>query len=218
MAGLIFGFSACGSKSDSRNPNPDSLIEDTMVSYPGRTFSYKDKFRDTQSKQVQAARAIGLATPPKDRQHASKMRDQLKLVKTNENYVVDFFLSLVSTAKVPIFEFVCGVSHPFPSYKFSLYSRYCVREYQPNAQCPFAGCNKCARKDDGGCGERLSSPTRSPPYIAFSYHSKYSICPADCRFLSRIRHRFLFFAPWRTASISDKAASAGTPACACPCS
>jgi hypothetical protein len=60
-----------------------------MVSYPGRTFSYKDKFRDSQSKQVQAARAIGLATPPKDRQHASKMRNQLKLVKTNENYVVD---------------------------------------------------------------------------------------------------------------------------------
>ena len=89
MAGLIFGFSACGSKSDSRNPNPDSLIEDTMVSYPGRTFSYKDKFRDTQAKQVQAAQAIGLKTPPQNRQEAARMRSQLKYIKTNDNYIVD---------------------------------------------------------------------------------------------------------------------------------
>lgn len=96
MAGLIFVFHSCRTKShDSQEGKTvetsaiSEPIEDTMVSYPGRTFSYKDKFRDAQSKQVQAARAIGLATPPKDRQHASKMRDQLKLVKTNENYVVD---------------------------------------------------------------------------------------------------------------------------------
>ena len=88
-AGLIFAFSACGSKSDSRNPNPDSLIEDTMVSYPGRTFSYKDKFRDTQAKQVQAAQAIGLKTPPQNRQEAARMRSQLKYIKTNDNYIVD---------------------------------------------------------------------------------------------------------------------------------
>ena len=89
MAGLIFVFSACSSKSDSRNSNPDSLIEDTMVSYPGRTFSYKDKFRDTQAKQVQAAQAIGLKTPPQNRQEAARMRSQLKYIKTNENYIVD---------------------------------------------------------------------------------------------------------------------------------
>ena len=89
MAGLIFGFSACSSKSDSRNSNSDSLIEDTMVSYPGRTFSYKDKFRDTQAKQVQAAQAIGLKTPPQNRQEAARMRSQLKYIKTNDNYIVD---------------------------------------------------------------------------------------------------------------------------------
>jgi hypothetical protein len=89
MAGLIFVFSACSSKSDSRNSNPDSLIEDTMVSYPGRTFSYKDKFRDTQAKQVQAAQAIGLKTPPQNRQEAARMRSQLKYIKTNDNYIVD---------------------------------------------------------------------------------------------------------------------------------
>ena len=60
-----------------------------MVSYPGRTFSYKDKFRDTQAKQVQAAQAIGLKTPPQNRQEAARMRSQLKYIKTNDNYIVD---------------------------------------------------------------------------------------------------------------------------------
>ena len=60
-----------------------------MVCYPGRTFSYKDKFRDTQAKQEQAAKAIGLATPPQNRAEAAKMRSQLSIVKSNENYIVD---------------------------------------------------------------------------------------------------------------------------------
>ena len=89
MAGLIFVFSACGSKSDSRFSTPDSLIEDTMVSSPGRTFSYKQKFNDTQAKQEQAAKAIGLATPPRNRQEAARMRSQLSLIKSNDNYIVD---------------------------------------------------------------------------------------------------------------------------------
>lgn len=89
LAGLIFAFSACGTKSDTRNEKSDTIVEDTMVSYPGRTFSYKDKFRDLQSKQEQAARAIGLSTPPQNRQQAAKMRSQLALIKTNENYIVD---------------------------------------------------------------------------------------------------------------------------------
>ncbi len=88
-AGLIFVFSACGGKSDSRLSTPDTLIEDTMVSYPGRTFSYKQKFNDTQAKQEQAAKAIGLATPPRNRQEAARMRSQLSLIKSNDNYIVD---------------------------------------------------------------------------------------------------------------------------------
>ena len=89
FAGLIFAFSSCGTKSDSQSLVADTIIEDTMVFYPGRTFSYKDKFRDLQSKQEQAARAIGLSTPPQNRQQAAKMRSQLSLIKTNENYIVD---------------------------------------------------------------------------------------------------------------------------------
>lgn len=90
LAGLIFAFSACGKKNSERlNSSTAELIEDTMVSYPGRTFSYKDKFRDLQSKQEQAARAIGLSTPPQNRQQAAKMRSQLTKIKTNDYYIVD---------------------------------------------------------------------------------------------------------------------------------
>ena len=89
MAGLIFVFSACGTKSDAGHRTPDTPIEDTMVSYPGRTFSYKQKFNDTQAKQELAAKAIGLATPPQNRQEAARMRSQLVLIKSNDNYIVD---------------------------------------------------------------------------------------------------------------------------------
>ena len=87
LAILLMVLGACGSDS-SKNQKAD-IVEDTLVSYPGRTFSYKDKFRDTQSKQEQAAKAIGLSTPPQNRQQAAKMRNQLSLIKTNENYIVD---------------------------------------------------------------------------------------------------------------------------------
>ena len=86
LAGLIFVCISCNSNAEKA---PADIIEDTLVAYPGRTFSYKDKFRDTQAKQEQAAKAIGLSIPPKDRQQAAKMRSQLSLVKTNDNYVVD---------------------------------------------------------------------------------------------------------------------------------
>ena len=89
MAGLIFAFSTCGNRSKNAALRTEPLVEDTMVVYPGRTFSYKDKFSDLQSKQEQAARAIGLSTPPQSRQQAAKMRSQLTQVKTNDYYIVD---------------------------------------------------------------------------------------------------------------------------------
>lgn len=90
MAGLIFVISACSSSSSGdKHADRAPIVEDTMVRYPGRTFSYKEKFNDSQSRQIQAAKAIGLSTLPKDRQQAAKMRSQLSLIKTNANYVVD---------------------------------------------------------------------------------------------------------------------------------
>ena len=90
MAGLIFVMSACSSSSSGdKHADRAPIVEDTMVRYPGRTFSYKEKFNDSQSRQIQSAKAIGLSTPPKDRQQAAKMRSQLSLIKTNANYVVD---------------------------------------------------------------------------------------------------------------------------------
>jgi hypothetical protein len=84
---LLVAFTDC-SNSAPKSKNTE-IIEDTMVSYPGRTFSYKDKFRDLQSKHEQAARSIGLSTPPQNRQQAAKMRGQLTLIKTTDNFVVD---------------------------------------------------------------------------------------------------------------------------------
>lgn len=90
LTGLISCFAACSNNSSERLKSTSSeIIEDTMVSYPGRTFSYTEKFRDSQAKQVQAAQAIGLRTPPQNRQEAARMRSSLREIKTNEYYVVD---------------------------------------------------------------------------------------------------------------------------------
>ena len=89
VAGLIFGFSACGNRDSKHSTLNTQLIEDTMVSYPGRTFSYKQKFNDTQAKQELAAQTIGLKTPPQNRQEAARMRSQLSIIKTNDHYIVD---------------------------------------------------------------------------------------------------------------------------------
>ena len=89
LAGLIFVFSACGNRDSKHSTLNTQLIEDTMVSYPGRTFSYKQKFNDTQSKHELAAQTIGLKTPPQNRQEAARMRSQLSIIKTNDHYIVD---------------------------------------------------------------------------------------------------------------------------------
>ena len=89
MAGLIalavISFVSCGTK-----PQTDTeIVEDSLVWYPGRTFSYKTKFNDLQAKQHEVASRIGLSRPPKDREDAAKMRHHLVEIKTNENYIVD---------------------------------------------------------------------------------------------------------------------------------
>ena len=52
------------------------IVEDNLVWYPGRTFNYKLKFNDLQSRQHAVASAIGLSRPPKDRDDAASMRKQ----------------------------------------------------------------------------------------------------------------------------------------------
>lgn len=65
------------------------IIEDHLVAYPGRTFNYKMKFNDLQSKQHDVASRIGLPHPPKDRIDAASMRKSLVEIETNSNYIVD---------------------------------------------------------------------------------------------------------------------------------
>lgn len=87
LALLSLLMPACAGKtSDSSRP---ADAEARMVSYPGRTFSYKQKFNDLQSTQLATASRIGLPHPPKDRADAARMRKQLVEVKSCDNYVVD---------------------------------------------------------------------------------------------------------------------------------
>ena len=80
-------LTGCAGSGNTQSDN--EIIEDSLVWYPGRTFSYKDKFNDLQSKQHEVASAIGLARPPKDRTDAASMRKSLVEIKTNDNYIVD---------------------------------------------------------------------------------------------------------------------------------
>lgn len=97
MLGIGVGLLAlvaveAGRCSRSREKEPEKeeiVVPGKMVWYPGRTFSYKTKFNDLQSKQIAVASRIGLSRPPKDRADAAGMRKQLVEIKTNNNYIVD---------------------------------------------------------------------------------------------------------------------------------
>lgn len=86
----IVGLTSCaGCSSSSDNGQDNQITEDNLVYYPGRTFNYKDKFNDLQSRQHEVASRIGLSRPPKDRKDAASMRKQLVEIKTCNNYIVD---------------------------------------------------------------------------------------------------------------------------------
>ena len=84
--GLLLLCLMCGCGHKQQN---DQIVEDNLVAYPGRTFSYKQKFCDLQSKQIEVARLRGLKRPPRDRADAAGMHKQLRLIQTCGNYIVD---------------------------------------------------------------------------------------------------------------------------------
>ena len=86
LCSVLVVLCACGA---STSPEEQAVVEDSLVWYPGRTFSYKLKFNDLQTKQHEAASRIGLARPPKDRADAASMRKSLVEITTNDNYIVD---------------------------------------------------------------------------------------------------------------------------------
>ena len=81
-------FTGCAGCSNKETKEPE-IIEDNLVAYPGRTFDYKLKFNDLQSRQHSVACRIGLPRPPRDRADAATMRKQLVKVQTNANYIID---------------------------------------------------------------------------------------------------------------------------------
>ena len=90
LSTAVFLLSSCGgSTTEQKQPEQQQIVEDHLVSYPGRTFSYKAKFNDLQAKQHAVASKIGLPRPPKDRADAASMRSKLTEVKTCDNYIVD---------------------------------------------------------------------------------------------------------------------------------
>ena len=88
IIGVTLLVGCAGSRSTDEGQEQE-IVEDSLVWYPGRTFDYKKKFNDQQSKQHETASRIGLSRPPKDREDAASMRKQLVEIQTNDNYVVD---------------------------------------------------------------------------------------------------------------------------------
>ena len=86
---MIIGVVKCSRGGESPVPAQTDIIEDHLVKYPGRTFSYKEKFNDLQSRQHEVASQIGLPRPPKDRDDAASMKKKLRQIQTNGNYIVD---------------------------------------------------------------------------------------------------------------------------------
>jgi hypothetical protein len=87
LLSVVVAVSRCSD--DAEIEAEPELVEDNLVWYPGRTFNYKLKFNDLQSRQHEVASAIGLPRPPKDRADAASMRNKLVEIATNDNYVVD---------------------------------------------------------------------------------------------------------------------------------
>lgn len=65
------------------------MEETNLVAYPGRTFSYPEKFNDLQSRQLAVAEQIGLSPRPATREAARKMGKNLRMIRTNKLYAVD---------------------------------------------------------------------------------------------------------------------------------
>lgn len=86
---LLLVIICCVKCSGTKSHESEQMPKDSLVWYPGRTFSYKVKFNDLQAKQHEVASRIGLPRPPKDREDAARMRKQLVEIKTCDNYVVD---------------------------------------------------------------------------------------------------------------------------------
>lgn len=86
IALAVISSFGCGSKPQAEE---ETIVEDNLVWYPGRTFDYRTKFNDMHARQHSVASCIGLPRPPKDRDDAASMHKQLVEIKTNENYIVD---------------------------------------------------------------------------------------------------------------------------------
>lgn len=70
-------------------PEQPKVEEQHLVSYPGRSIRYSEKFRDGQHKHMTAAEKNGLNPGPKNREEAARMTNRLMHIYTNKYYVVE---------------------------------------------------------------------------------------------------------------------------------
>ena len=63
--------------------------EGHLVTYPGRSIRYSEKFRDGQLKHMKAAEKNGLQPPPANREEAARMHNRLMHIYTCKYYVVE---------------------------------------------------------------------------------------------------------------------------------
>lgn len=76
--------------------SPHSALEETvsemtggkLCSYPGRTFSYADKFNAPNATHIDAAEAVGIR-PCADDKELNQQKARLRKIRTCHNYVVD---------------------------------------------------------------------------------------------------------------------------------
>lgn len=70
-------------------PEPEPVNVGRLVTYPGRSIRYSEKFRDGQQKHLKAAELHGLTPPPADRNEAARLTNRLMHIHTGKYYVVE---------------------------------------------------------------------------------------------------------------------------------
>lgn len=86
---LMGTLAGCHKQSSQDEFHHYDIVEDTPVTYPGRTIQYAEKFRDNHHKHIKAAKAIGLSAPPANRTEAERLKKQLREVHSTDNYILD---------------------------------------------------------------------------------------------------------------------------------
>ena len=88
VVACFFVFRRPSSSSEEKRVT-ESNTPTTLVSYPGRTFSYSQRFRDNNQAHLRAAAKIGLKDGLATRDQVKEKKNHLRQISTCRNYVVE---------------------------------------------------------------------------------------------------------------------------------